>query len=171
MSMQGNVKFRDFVFPVDPEFIKISSGRDVLTEKGAFSQIIINDCGENPLIISGEGEFFGENCTSDFDELKSRTDSPGVLIIPSQSPIYAYPEKLELIFSDTPDVVRYRFSFIGRELSDLQNKGSVVYSSGTVCLWDIAEKYKTDIDLLINANPHIIRPDRIIPKYERINLW
>ena len=31
--------------------------------------------------------------------------------------------------------------------------------------------YAADIDMLVNINPHISRPDRLIPENERINLW
>jgi len=171
MNTTGNLRFRDFVFPVDPQIIKISSARNVFNETGAFSQPVIKDCGEMPLIISGEGEFFGESCVSDFDALKLRMEKPGVLAIPYRDLIYAYPEKLDIIFSDIPDVIRYRFSFIGRRLSDMPDKKSFIYSDGTVCLWDIADKYAADIDMLVNINPHISRPDRLIPENERINLW
>ena len=82
MNTTGNLRFRDFVFPVDPQIIKISSARNVFNETGAFSQPVINDCGEMPLIIRGEGEFFGESCVSDFDELKLSMEKPGVLAIP-----------------------------------------------------------------------------------------
>lgn len=165
------MKFRNFEFPVDPEILTVSTGNRISANYGAYGQTIINDCGYKTTVINGEGEFFGENCLESFENLSAEMSEGGILHLPDDNAVFAYPEKLEKVFSDTENVIRYRFRFIINAGEKISPAPKIIYSKGTNCLWDISNNYGINIDILVQLNPHIERPDRTIDINERIILW
>lgn len=171
MKTDGKMSYKDFVFPVVPYAIRISEKRNISNRIVPYGGSVVEDLGKTARVISGEGEFYGENCIGDFIRLKSvmAKGGGGMLYIPSQSPVYAVFESLELICSDSEDVVRYSFRFTESfEKSDCIER--CIRGDGKSCLWDISYRYGIDIDSLVLMNPHIRRPDTEIKCSERINL-
>ncbi len=172
MKTDGKMSYKNFIFPVNPYVIHISHQRNITEHKIPFEQNMISDMGKNARIITGEGEFFGTDCISDFHRLENvfHSDGGGMLYIPSQKPVYAVFDKLELVAQDTENVVKYTFRFT--ESFD-KNKNSVwetCISDGVKCLWDYAYKYGIDIETLVKANPDILRPDISITHGKAVNL-
>ncbi len=168
MNVDIKMKFRDFVFPINPNIIRISREKRTHQTNTAYGGVTLRDIGANPLVISGEGEFFGEHCTESFAELQQTMGSTGILTIPSQEPVNACLQSLELVFSDIENVIQYRFRFI--EILSEPTEIPVVYTDGNSCLWDYAIRYHLCIDTLVRLNPHVPRPDRPIAPNERIFL-
>ena len=171
MKTDGKMSFKKYVFPVNPSVIKVIHRHRTAEHKIPYGLSNIQDLGDEGRIISGEGEFYGENCVNDFMQLKSvmAKGGGGMLYIPSQSPIYAVFENLELICSDIEDVVRYSFRFV-ESFENINQTERCIHGDGKSCLWDISYRYGIDIDSLVLMNPHIRRPDIEIRCSERINL-
>ena len=108
MKCDGKMSFKDYVFPVNPRTIRISSERKLASGRIPFGEDAVSDLGAAARIISGEGEFFGESCISDFEGLKRVMDQggPGMLYIPSQSPICASAQLLEFDADDREGIIR-----------------------------------------------------------------
>ena len=170
MNCKGKMSFGDFVFPINPYLIRVRHQRTVARQKTLGGQEAVCDMGQNGRIVSGEGEFFGSSAAAYFDELKKRfeEEAVGVLYLPSQKPMIAVFEELELIGEDIGDVIRFRFQF--REAPDqgmLKNAGWLI-SDGEKCLWDYADETGVDVGLLLEMNPNVRRPDAAIESGKKV---
>ena len=161
MKTDGRMSYKNFIFPVNPYVIHISHQRNIKEHKIPFEQNIISDMGKNARVITGEGEFFGTDCMNDFNRLENvfHSKDGGMLYIPSQKPVYAVFDKLEMIAQDTENVVKYTFRFIESFDKNKNYVSETCISDGTKCLWDYAYEYGIDIETLVKANPDILRPD------------
>lgn len=171
MNCDGKMSFGDFIFPVNPYLIRVTHKRSVAEQKIPMSGSIVSDMGKMSRRISGEGEFCGESCADDFERLKRlyESSSAEMLYVPSQRPLYAVFEKLELIGEDIEGVIRYGFSFI--ESSDAPEiRSKIKIADGRKCLWDYSFESGTDIAELIEHNPDVKRPDTPVPSGRRIRL-
>lgn len=170
MNTDGKMSYKNFVFPVNPSLIRIESGRRLYQKECTEGVTEINDGGKKLCIITGEGEFFGENCTEHYQQLKNTMGGGGILYIPSQKPVYAYFEKLELICSDIEGVIKYKFRFVESVEKELEKQIHTIYGDGKKCLWDYSYITGIGIDILVRLNPHIKRPDIPVNGNERIKL-
>ncbi len=172
MRTDGKMSYKDYVFPVNPSVIKISHGRKIAKTNIPNGYDTVSDMGGTYRIISGEGEFFGYNCVDDFLALKAVMDrgGGGMLYIPSQTPVYAMFEELELIAEDIEGVVRYKFRFTESFENHYEERLLYCYGNRRDCLWDISFRYGIHIDILTELNPHIKRPDIKIPPWEKVKL-
>ncbi len=172
MRTDGKMSYKDYVFPVNPSVIKISHGRKIAKTNIPDGYDTVSDMGSSYRIISGEGEFFGEKCVDDFLALKAVMDKGGggMLYLPSQKPVYAMFEELELIAEDCEGVIRYKFKFIESFEKHFSERYLYCYGNGCDCLWDISYKYGIHIDILTEFNPHIKRPDIPVLPWEKVKL-
>ena len=172
MTPDGKMSYKNFIFPVNPYIIHISHAKKSVEHKIPLARNIVCDLGENARIITGEGEFFGTNCMNDFDRLESifHSKGGGMLYIPSQKPVYAVFDKLELIAQDTENVVKYTFRFIESFDRNKNNVSETCISDGIKCLWDHSYEHGIDIETLVKANPDILRPDIPIPHGKAVKL-
>lgn len=173
MRYNGKMSFRDFVFPVNPGVIKISHEKRTAQSGTAYGTDMVSDRGSRAMVISGEGEFFGESCFSDFQRLSEvmKKKGGGMLYIPSRRPVFAAPSLLELTGSDRENVITYRFRFVEIPGAENENRARIIYGDGVSCLWDIAAANDMTIDELWSVNPHIKRPDEPLRPWERVKLW
>ncbi len=172
MKTDGKMSYKDYIFPINPSVLKISHGRKIAKHDVPNGCDTVNDMGASYRIISGEGEFCGKNCIDDFLSLKAVMDrgGGGMLYIPSQKPVYAMFEELELIAGDIEGVIRYKFKFTESFEKHCEERFLYCYGSRHDCLWDISHKYGIHIDILAELNPHIKRPDMPIYPWERVKL-
>ncbi len=172
MRTDEKMSYKSYVFPVNPSLIKISHERKIAKASVFDGYDIVNDMGGSYRIISGEGEFFGSRCVEDFLALKSVMDSGGggMLYLPSQKPIYAVFEQLEMTAQDIQGVIKYKFKFIESFEKHRQERFLYCYGNGRDCLWDISYKYCVNIDILTELNPNIKRPDIPIFPWEKVKL-
>lgn len=171
MNCDGKMSYKGFVFPVNPKNIRIRHDRKVSRGAVPYGSDAVSDMGAAARVISGEGEFFGENAVNDFMALKAAADSggAGMLYIPSQKPICAVLSRLDMLCEDSEGIVKYSFTFVESE-SGSRGAAGVITGDGRSCLWDISYKYGADIDILIGLNPHIRRPDIPIMAWEKVRL-
>ncbi len=172
MTSDGKMSYKDFVFPVNPLIIKISHTKKINKNRVPFGYDIVSDMGSGYRIISGEGEFYGENCIDDFLKLKNvfENGGGGMLYLPSEKPIYAVFSSLESAAQDIEGVLKYKFEFIESFEKKIYPSSSYCISDGTVTLWDISYRYKKTVEALMKLNPSVCRPDYIIKRGERIIL-
>lgn len=172
MNTDGKMSFRDFVFPINPSFIRIFHSRKISRQKIPFGNNAVTDMGKNGRTISGEGEFCGENCIEDFERLKKvfETGGGGMLYIPSQKPIYAVFSSLELLAQDINGVIKYSFEFTESFEKSLNEHCTDIISDGKSSLWDISYRYSVRIEELLRLNPSVRRPDFLIEKGKRVTL-
>ena len=172
MKTDGKMSYKNFIFPVNPYIMHISHQRNIIEHKIPLNRNIVSDMGENARIITGEGEFFGTDCMNDFDRLEKlfHSGGGGILYIPSQKPIYAVFDKLELIAQDTENVVKYTFRFIESFDKNRNAVSETCISDGVKCLWDYSYEYGIDIEILVKANPDILRPDISITHGKAVKL-
>lgn len=170
MDCKGRMSFRDFVFPANPSVIRVTHKRRLSRREVPFGKEIVTDMGSTERVISGEGEFFGQGAQEDFDRLKAAFEQrgAGVLYVPSQGPMSACFEKLELQGKDVEGVIGYSFTF--RECTGTEHRPGGIIADGSHCLWDYAYLYGRDIMELIRLNPGIKRPDTRINAGEELRL-
>lgn len=170
MNREGKMSYKSFIFPVNPAVIRISSKNNVAGVNVPYGTELVSQVGKKLRIITGEGEFFGDNCTQLFESLRDTMQGGGgMLYIPSQKPVYAFFESLELKASDIDGVAAYSFRFAEAELPSQMHSGQYIYGDRISCLWDYAYHYDVPIDRLVSLNPHIRRPD--IPVSSREKVW
>ncbi len=172
MRTDGKMSYKDYIFPINPSVIKIVHGRKIAAEDIPYGNDTVNDLGGKRRIITGEGEFCGDNCENDFLGLKKVMDEggSGMLYIPSQKPVCAVAELLEMTASDTENLICYRFRFVECFENSSPRQDAYHFASEDECLWDIAYQYGISIDILTECNPHICRPDINLDAGERVNL-
>ncbi len=172
MKTDGKMSYKGFVFPLNPSVISIRHNRKTAASRIPYGNDFVEDIGSSGRVITGKGEFVGENCIRDFMKLKTVMDQGGggILYIPSQKPVYAVLESLELSASDTQGAIGYSFRFIESFDTIQSNKKTFCYGNGSNCLWDISYKYAISINLLMQLNPWIKRPDIPIYAWEKVAL-
>lgn len=172
MNCSGKMSFRDFLFPVNPSEIRVTHSRHVTRKRVPFGEDIVGETGTGGRVISGEGELFGLRAPEEFAALKAvfEQKGAGMLYVPSQKPMAAYFEELELVGQDVEGVIRYRFRFVESSRENAPGGEGVVLADGKLCLWDIAYTYGRDIEELLTLNPWVKRPDTPLPVGEEIRL-
>ncbi len=171
MNCDGKMSFGAFVFPVNPYLIRISHSRTVVEQKSPYRENLTDDLGVNGRTISGEGEFYGENCMETFDSLRRVFEQGGsdILYVPSQMPVVAMFVSLELTGRDISGVLGYRFTFAeaaGRLPDRILTRKT---ADGKHCLWDYAYESGLPVETLIALNPDISRPDKPVPAGRSVN--
>ncbi len=172
MNTNGHMSYKNFIFPVNPSVIRIVHSRTVSQQKIPFAQSKVSDLGEKARIISGEGEFFGPGCLDTFTRLQIvfHSQGGGMLYLPSQKPVFALFESLELIGEDVGNIIKYSFRFV--ESFDKQTDELVTrcIADGNHSLWDYSYLYGIDIETLVRINKDIYRPDMLISHGKKVFL-
>ena len=163
------MRYKDYVWPHNPETYTISFKRQVAVAKVPFGRYGMQDLGMSYRVMEGEGVFAGKGAYDEFKKLASvfYQGGPGL----AQQPLENY--------------VRFRFAFW--ETSPLDTSlirvsgGSGSAGTGTKTassyytvkrgdtLWGIANTYGVTLTALLNVNPQIKNPNRIAAG-ERVTL-
>lgn len=172
MKTDGKMSFKKYVFPVNPWVIKVIHRHRTAEHKIPYGLSNIQDLGDEGRIISGEGEFFGSDCAEQFGKLKAlfNEGGGGMLYIPSQKPLYAIFQRLELIGKDIEGVIKYGFTF-EESFGHIQTVNfTECIGNGKKSLWDFAYEYGIAVETLMTVNPDILRPDTAIPSGKAVKL-
>lgn len=172
MNCKSRMSFEDFIFPVNPYKLSITHQRTVPEKESIDRQGREAGIGKKRRVFSGEGEFFGEHCGQDFERLKQLYEkgTAGILYVPSQKPVLAVLQMLELLGEDLAEVIRYRFSFV--EQADTAGKclSPCRLGNGSRSLWDFANETGISVELLRELNPELRRPDCPVPVGKKVRL-
>lgn len=171
VNTKGKMSFKDFIFPVNPSFVRVLHSRAAAVCRIPYHKNRVHDMGVQTRVISGSGEFFGRNCESDFCRLKAifEQGGAGMLYIPSQKPVYALFDTLELDSTELDGVIKYSFRFIECPEQEHRTKDYML-GNGENCMWDLAFLCGTPIEELMALNPDISRPDTAITAGKKVRI-
>ncbi len=156
------MKFRDFVWPHNPETLNISRRRSLKEWRLPFSGSVVQDCGAEKRVVEGEGRFYGPGCIRQFQKLSELLEDGknGVLTLPEIPPFSARFVSLGMIGTAEPDSIGYRFVF--------WEDGKAAGTEGA-SLWRVAHRFSSSVDELVALNPQIRWPN-LLEEGERVIL-
>lgn len=167
------MRYKDYVWPHNPETYTISFKRQVAVAKVPFGRYGMQDLGMSYRVMEGEGVFAGKGAYDEFKKLASVfcQGGPGLLIHPVWQASQAYFVLLELAQQPLENYVRYRFAFWETSPLDTSlirvsgESGSAGTGTKTASsyytvkrgdtLWGIANTYGVTLTALLNVNPQI----------------
>ena len=171
------MRYKDYVWPHNPETYTISFQRQVAVAKVPFGCYGMQDMGLSCRVMEGEGVFAGEGAYDEFKKLASvfYQGGPGLLVHPVWQASQAYFVSLRLAQQPLENYVRYRFAFWETSPLDTSlirvNGGKESTGAGTESayytvrrgdtLWGIANARGVTLTALLKANPQIKNPNRI----------
>ncbi len=176
----GNMRYKDYVWPHNPERYRVSFRRKLAAHKVPGGGTVMQDLGCLYRVMEGEGEFVGEGAYKEFRKLLAvfSEGGAGLLVHPVWETEHARFAELELTEEPRSNYVRYRFAFWEdsgfRRGFVAENKTQVTGSAGHGArrihavvsgdtLWGIAKQYGVELGDLIKANPGIKNPNLIYP--------
>ena len=175
------MRYKDYVWPHNPETYTISFKRQVAVAKVPFGRYGMQDLGMSYRVMEGEGVFAGKGAYDEFKKLASvfYQGGPGLLIHPVWQASQAYFVSLELAQQPLENYVRYRFAFwetspldtslirvngtgggSGTAAAPSQRAGCYTVKRGDT-LWGIASTCGVTLAALLKANPQIRNPNLI----------
>ncbi len=160
------MRYKNYVWKYNPKRLRISHERNIKEIAVPYERSLVRDYGEKRKIVNGIGEFFGEDCIKDFEELKAVFNEGGVgyLILPKMNPFLAVFRAIELEENPQPDYLTYSFEFWecsnGYRCQDPCGSSYYVIKQGE-SLWNVSNEVGKSIDELMNLNPSIKRPDDV----------
>lgn len=163
---QADMRFCGYTFPHNPEKVKHTQEKNISEHTVPFSENIIQDLGKRPMIISGEGEFYGESCFTQYENLlwlynKKKT---GILSMPRYEPIMANFAALTLTCEPKDNLIAYRFTFtedvVHRAKENSTRINEHVVKEGET-LWHISNIYNVPVNKLMANNRFIFSPNEV----------
>lgn len=184
------LKYKDYTWPCNPRTYSLRFEKNTVIHSYPYTNINeVDDLGNKPREISGEGEFVGEGAYDEFKKLASvfYKKGPGSLTHPIWQISQAIFNRLELEQEPTPNYVRYTFGFIEdtseNEVKEKKQvtqskpkdeskpkpstKSHIVKQGDT--MWAIAKRNGISLNDLVDKNPQIKNPNLIYPG-NKINL-
>lgn len=177
------MRYKDYVWPHNPKTCEMTYKRSIAEIKLPFGGWVMQDMGKTGRVLSGEGEFVGENAYEQFRALAAVFDrgGAGVLMHPVWQMTNALFSSLTLAEEPRENYVRYYFEFredagtkqtlkiiakspdrTGAETErPVQRRIHTVVRGDT--LWGIAAANGMTLSRLIGINPQIKNPNLIYP--------
>lgn len=158
------MKYGDYVWPHNPETLRVTCKRSVQELKSPFWGSVMQDYGLQKRVIEGEGAFYGEDCIQQFQELSGvlGQQTSAVLTLPNIPPFTARFLLLELIGASEPDLVRYRFEFWEESAAvptAAAREGEVYYCKEGDDVWRIAAAFSSTPEKILAKNPFLRWPN------------
>ena len=164
MMTLAPMSYKDYVWPYNPETIKIEHAKNIGAFKVPYSGNILQNFGEKGRTVSGSGHFTGSGCADEFKKLAAvfSLSGSGQLSLPGISPFTAVFSSLTVKGVAKPNYIGYEFTFL-EDLSSSDESEAVTNNESYTCkggesLWDIAAKYGTTAEKLTELNPGIEWP-------------
>ena len=159
----ASMSYGGYVWPRNPETVKVEREKitAVLEIPGSVSAVQPN--GSAPRRVSGSGRFTGAGCTGEFSQLCAAFDAGGsaVLRLPGMEAFPAVFTSLLRKGGPKPDSVGYEFVFLEDASAAVLSEPRTYTCMGGETLWDVANRYGTDVDTLLAANPEIEWPNAL----------
>lgn len=112
--MTDKMTFRDYVWKTNPSELSLSDSRQLKQVLLPYRGTKTVDLGMSRRVISGRGEFVGEDAYLQYDDLHQlfQQGERGLLAAPGFSVFYALPYQLEVTRGSGENSISYRFSFL-----------------------------------------------------------
>lgn len=153
----GTLRFMGYTLHHNPNTLEVISSTNISQHNIPNFTAITQNIGNNPIVVKGEGVFYGENAFEQYMELKflSKSCKAGVLSVSGINPFYAYLSQISLKCTPVDDYIEYTFIFTeANDYFTLEN--STAPTKYTVKqgedLWDISCKLGISVDTLIALN-------------------
>lgn len=116
-----------------------------------------------PVVYSGVGEFFGEDCISQYRELEKLflEGRKGVLCLPDMLPVEVWFTGLDFVGDTTKDVLTYKFEFTQADTLQQTDEKKIHICRQGETLYDISYDYNISVEKLVQLNPSVRRPDEL----------
>lgn len=158
--MLQRMQFRDFVWPKNPETLKVVTARELKTLNVPFELPLLQDFGRKKRVITGQGEFVGTQYMEWYGKLETlfAAGESGVLILPQGEPVVAKPVQLTYEAARREELVRYQFTFWEERESVPEtavHKAFVTVKETGESLWSIANRVRTTVERLVACNQQL----------------
>lgn len=162
------MKFKNYVWPHNPSTINVSVKRDLKEVMIPFKGSAIQDYGREKRIVSGSGQFFGDDCIEQFDSLffVFKQGGRGYLSLPGMDSFLAVFKELKLVGNSMPNVLTYSFEFweeLPSDIADLSLHEDFYTVLEGDTLWSIAAKLEIPVETLLALNTNIKSPNQLVP--------
>ena len=155
------MRFKGVEWRHNPREISFECSKRVNELHAPYGKSYIQNTGRKCMLIKGEGELYGADCTEQFAALFElfKSGGSGVLAIPKLGALHAEFESLKIKGYPKPDVLTY--SFVFREVAQraVDDKPASYTPFAGETLWDVSYRFDMVIDRLIALNPWVKRPD------------
>jgi len=156
------MRFKNFEFSVNPQKIEIKALSNLKQIAVPFDAFELQEFGIKPLVISGEGEFFGKNSKQEFETLLMLflQGGAGELFVSGTQPMLAIMTKLVKGVDGFEDTVSYSFEFVEvpqRQVEQLSFEQYHTIQQGEN-LWSLSVVYDVAIETLLKLNEQISNP-------------
>lgn len=156
----GIMRFMGYTLHHNPHTLDVTNIVNVIQHNIPSSVAITQNTGNSPVVVKGDGVFFGDNAFKQYMKLKALEEKcdVGVLSVSGINPFYAYLSQLRLKCTPIDDYVEYSFTFI--EVPNHTDKENSTAPAQYIAeenqdLWDIAYKLGVSVDYLIKLNPQL----------------
>lgn len=159
------MSYKDYVWPVNPETIQIGRTRYAAEFQIPQGPGTVQENGSAPRKVTGGGRFTGSGSADEFSRLSAvfAEGGSGTLRLPGAAPFQAVFTSLVMKGQARPNCVGYEFAFLEDPYAATEETGEtqVYVCTGGETLWDVANRYGTDVDALRAANPQIEWPNAL----------
>ena len=157
------MSYGGFVWPANPQAVRVERARVTAELKVPGAASAVQENGTAPRRVSGSGRFAGPGCGDDFSRLCAAFDAGGssMLRLPGMGALPAVFASLSMKGEPKPDCVGYEFMFLEDAAAEAAPEPQTYVCSGGETLWDVANRYGTDADALLAANPQIEWPNAL----------
>ncbi len=165
----SNMRFDLFEWTHNPLTVEVGHRRRISQQNTAGGGSFVQGTGCDLKVIKGKGELAGETCLEEYEKLCALFERgrKGLLTLPFMKPFYAYFTDLSLVGEATPDLITYTFEFLEAENSEYsEKKDGAAYVTEGETLFDIAYREGVSMDVLVQLNPQIKRPDELLAGQE-----
>lgn len=157
MKKLTRMQYKDFVFPQNPAEIKVESAGLQTVRSVNGETPFVNGISRKPIVVSGEGSFYGEDAVANALELQNFLSSPdsGWLIVPASPPIKAFLTSFSSVCNAVKNCVFYSFTFT-EDCSHRKYGGNPNYTYAQVGenLFDVAYRTGVSIDKIMEVNDY-----------------
>lgn len=160
------MSYKNYVWSHNPKEIVIEEEKNIKEFLLPFSTNVLQNFGRKKRVVKGVGEFFGDACLEDFNELRGIyvNDDTGYLKLPNTEPFLAAFKLLKMSGVGSQNVITYTFEFwekIEQNLNKANFKNKYYTAIDGETLWNIAYKCDMTVNELARLNPQIKRPDSL----------
>lgn len=157
----NKMQFGDYVWRHNPEKLKMVYSKRVKVFRPPNQSPVVQSLGTELRVVTGRGDFFGENAFSDFFRLAaefSKQDT-ALLTLPGFDSFYARFKRLELDGEAGEGLVGYSFEFweVPRSVEQTVDHTWHRVQNGE-SLWDVSAQNGVSVERLLGLNPGVRNP-------------